>query len=310
MFWNSGTNNADIIVALANLASSLGNINIDMPRFASTIVNNVFLSQETITKIVVREQKSRRTTLQVLSGSAASHVVILHGVSTEPTLEQVLNSPWDLKPGETGTDDLDGGYEIWAYAVGGDADIKIALEYQSDTQNNTQNNIDNVNMNIKPFFGTGANWTNDNNPDWTNGNESELNSNITGFKLFSFTAFNPNQDYTLTISPGSLNYQAVPYPINIYLFTLDAISKAAIWQIVKEGGTYFNDLRINIIPILKKSSWAARLPATGGNFVLKPNFNRYVGVIDVKLVSETYAKTAIFNYQQGQETGTFTLVGP
>jgi len=300
LFWNSGTGNSDIIEALNQLAESLGNIN--MPRFSITKLNALSMSAGQITQLAPPETRSRRTTIEILPDSICEKVIILHGIQ-EPTLEDLLNSPWSLAPGEKGMDDLDGGYEIYAYAVGGSANIKIALEYQDNQSDNQLNNQ----MEIKPLFGTGANW--DNSTGWAGGYESELNNLISGFKLFSFSSFDSDREYTFTINPGSLSYQAIAYPINIYLFNLDSISKALFWRIVN-GQIDLGQVRTDIIPILKSGSWAARLPASGGDFILKPAHGKFCGLIDAKITGELYAKTAIFNYQQGVDTGTFTLVGP
>ncbi|MDY6803531.1 MAG: hypothetical protein SXA11_06950 [Cyanobacteriota bacterium] len=303
LFWNSEGGNADIVAALQNLANNLGNL--DFARFSESKLKIAIAPQDTITKIVNREEVSRRTTLEVSSDSEASKVLLIHGMA-EPTLDDFLKSPWSLKSGEQGCDDLDGGYEIYAYAIGGNANIKIALEYQGDNQL-----IDRVNnfMEIQPLFGTGTNW--DNSTRWAVNYEAELNSAISGFKLFSFSSFTA-QEYNLIINPGSLSYQAIAYPINIYLFTLDSISKALFWKFIDgmNGWANLQTIKEDIIPILKKGSWAARLPATGGTFSLKPTYDRHIGLIDCKLVGQSYAKTAIFNYQGGTDTGTFTLVGP
>jgi len=302
LFWNS--DNSAIIQALNQMAQSLGNINIDMPRFSDTRLFQISLESESITKIIPRDDKSRRTTIAIHFDSTASKIILLHGFKSPPSLEDILNSPWSLSPGEKGYDDLDGGYEIYAYAIGGVANIKIALEYQGTNQSNNQLNNQ---MEIKPLFGTGANW--DNSTGWAGGYESELNNLISGFKLFSFSSFDSDREYTFTINPGSLSYQAIAYPINIYLFNLDSISKALFWRIVN-GQIDLGQVRTDIIPILKSGSWAARLPASGGDFILKPAHGKFCGLIDAKITGELYAKTAIFNYQQGVDTGTFTLVGP
>lgn len=306
LFWNSEGGNADIVAALQNLANNLGNL--DFARFSKSKLKIAIAPQKTITKIVEREGVSRRTTLEISSDSEASKVLLIHGIA-EPTLDDFLNSPWNLVPGQQGYDKLDGGYEIYAYAVGGDAQIKIALEYQGDSIINDEVINDEVinDMKIQPLFGTGVNW--DNFANWTSGYEQELNSSIDGYKLFSFSSFNPLQKYTLTINPGSLSYREIPYPINIYLINPDSITKAIFWNSLNPWGG-FNQIRAKLIPILKNGSWAARLPATGGEFILKPAHNKCIGLIDVKLAGQTYAKTAIFNYQQGEETGIFTLVGP
>jgi hypothetical protein len=313
LFWNSSdASNSDLLAALQNLANSLGNINIDMPRFSNTVLKSISVSPLTLTKIVDRENSSRRTTLEIAPDSTASKVILLHGIS-EPSEEQILNSPWFLVPGQQGFDDLDGGYEIWAYAVGGTATIKIALEYQS--QNTSSNNNSNSNSNsnnsmeIQTLIGTGNNWNNS--PDWYNG-YNEINNPATGYKLFQFSSFNPNQEYNLSINPGALSYNSgSAFPINIYLFNSNGIIKALFRRITSGTSMSVNAIRAILLPIVKNSnSWAARLPASGGEIILKPNYSQFIGLIDVRLVGETYAKTAIFNYSQGQDTGTFTLVGP
>lgn len=326
LFWNSGGGNADIVTALQNLAYSLEGRNadtlkalqnladgldhLDFARFSESQVKIEIVFQNKIAKIVDRQigsRSSRRTTLEIAESSAASKVLLIHGMKEQPTLEDFLNSPWSLAPGQQGTDNLDGGYEVWAYAVGGDATIKIGLEYQDQNDSDRSSLNTNSIMQLTPLLGTGANW--DNNTGWADAYEFDLNSAISGYKAFSLSSFNPSQSYTFTINPGALDYQSVAYPINVYLFNLDSIAKSCFWRFVN-GQVDLNAIRGTMLPTLKKGSWAARLPASGGEITLVPTFSRYIGLIDVRVSSETYAKTAIFNYQQGDNTGIFTLVGP
>ena len=308
LFWNSEGGNSDIVAAIANLAESLGNL--DFARFSESKLKIAIAPQDAITKIVDREPGiSRRTTLEVSGDSSASKILLIHGIA-EPTLEDFLKSPWSLSPGQQGLDDLDGGYEIWAYAIGGEATIKISLEYQSLNTSSNNNNINSNNsMEIQTLIGTGNNWNNS--PDWYNG-YNEINNPATGYKLFKFSSFNPNQEYNLSINPGALSYDSgSAFPINIYLFNSDGIIKALFRRITSGAYMDVNDIRAILLPIVKDSnSWAARLPASGGEIILKPNYAQFIGLIDVRLAGEIYAKTAIFNYTQGNETGTFTLVGP
>lgn len=294
---------SDLKSSNSGILSKLGQLNIDLPRFSYSKVFVASLTAGTIAEIVPAENKSRRTTLAFASGSA-SKVSILHGFADTPTFEDFAASPWHLTKGGAGIDDLDGGYRVWALALDGEAQIKVGLEYE--------NNSENVgNMNISTLIGTGANWDDTNN--WSSGYSNDINNSmIAGYKLFAFDSFSPGESYQFTINPGGLTFDsAIAYPINIYLFEIDSIVKSLLWRFFQNSISY-TQLREQVLPIVKNGrSWVARLPASGGIFNMVPKYTQFIGLIDGKILGETYAQTLILNYapDTANNTGTFTLEG-
>ena len=108
-------------------------------------------------------------------------------------------------------------------------------------------------MKIQPLLGTGSNW--DNSLELIGNQQKEINSTITGFKIFAFSSFDPGKEYPFKINPGDLDYRNVDYPINIYLFSLDSSLKALLSGMLLNLD--LNDIRLRILPTLKRGSWAA-----------------------------------------------------
>ena len=293
----------EIKTSNSSIEQKIGKINIDLPRFSSTKVFTTPLVSGVITRLVAPEAQSRRTTLNFAKGTAKK-VLILHGFADKPTLEDFLKSPWWLGVNSTGTDDLDGGYGIWALAIDGDATIKIGLEYEISQSN--PDTATSVIMEISTLLGTGANWDDSNG--WSSGYQPEINSTATGYKLFAFSDFTPGETYQFEINPGSLSFSPVSTPINVYLFELDSILKSILWRFF-QGAITYSELRQQVLPIIKnKNSWAAKLPANGGNFSLTPKSTQFIGLIDGKISGELYAQTLIFNYIEDTTNNTRTFV--
>lgn len=293
----------------ASFGSSLGNLeklNLEFPTFSFSEIKSLELLENIPTPIVEREDKVRRSTIK--NSQKSTGVILLIQGQDNPVPEDFLKTPWVLQPGSMRIDDRDGGYPVWAMALGGNAKVELGIEY---ADNFTKKE---VKMKINPSFGTGENWSY--NSEWyksKNGPtdyESQLNSSATGFKLFSFSSFNPGEEYTFTLNPGGMNYKnSRAYPINVYLFDFGSLSRSLFFTLMNLYSSLNLEELKKILPILKEKSWAARLPSLGGQFKLKPRNDRYVGLIDIAIAEAVYAETAVFKFTQSDNTGTFEIIG-